>query len=131
KTTVASALAVGLAQKGKQVHLTTTDPAAHLAHIFESEQLEDNLTISRIDPKIEVEKYRNEVLSKVSAELDEDAIAYIKEELESPCTEEIAIFRAFAEVVSKSAEEVVVIDTAPTGHTLLLLDAANSYHREL
>lgn len=131
KTTVASALAVGLVNKGKRVHLTTTDPASHLAHVFGSEQSIGNLSMSRIDPKAEVEKYRKEVLGKLSAELDEDAIAYIKEDLESPCTEEIAIFRAFAEVVSRAAEEIVVIDTAPTGHTLLLLDAANSFHKEL
>lgn len=131
KTTAASAIAVGLAEKGKRVHLTTTDPASHLTHIFGNEHSFGNLTISSIDPKYEVEKYRKEVLSRVSAELDEEAIAYIKEDLESPCTEEIAVFRAFAEVVARAKEEVVVIDTAPTGHTLLLLDAAHSYHKEL
>lgn len=130
KTTIASAIAVGLAERGHKVHLTTTDPAAHLTNIF-GERSFKNLTLSRIDPKIEIENYRNEVLSKVSEELDDNAIAYIKEDLESPCTEEIAIFRAFAEVVAKSKDEIVVIDTAPTGHTLLLLDAANSYHKEL
>jgi arsenite/tail-anchored protein-transporting ATPase len=129
KTTIASAIAIGLAEKGHHVHLTTTDPAAHLSYIFEKE--EKNLTISRIDPKLEVERYRQEVLSKVSAELDEHAIAYIKEDLESPCTEEIAVFRAFADEVAKVKEQIVVIDTAPTGHTLLLLDAAQSYHKEL
>jgi len=131
KTTVASAIAVGLVKKGHKVHLTTTDPAAHLSTIFYGEKAFEHLTISRIDPKVEVENYRQVVLSKVSSELDEDAIAYIKEDLESPCTEEIAIFRAFAEVVAKSKEEIVVIDTAPTGHTLLLLDATQSYHKEL
>jgi arsenite/tail-anchored protein-transporting ATPase len=131
KTTIASAIAVGLSQKGHQVHLTTTDPAAHLSYYFGENQNQTNLTISRIDPKEEVEKYRSEVLSKVSSDLNEDAIAYIKEDLESPCTEEIAIFQAFANVVGRSKEEIVVIDTAPTGHTLLLLDAAHSYHKEL
>ncbi|MBT2709675.1 arsenical pump-driving ATPase [Pseudomonas sp. ISL-84] len=131
KTTAASAIAVGLAEKGKRVHLTTTDPASHLTHIFGDEHSFGNLTISSIDPKDEVEKYRKEVLGRVSAKLDEEAIAYIKEDLESPCTEEIAVFRAFAEVVASAKEEVVVIDTAPTGHTLLLLDAAHSYHKEL
>jgi arsenite-transporting ATPase len=130
KTTIASAIAVGLIEKGKRVHLTTTDPAAHLDNIFKENDL-INLTVSRIDPKIEVEKYRQEVLSKVSSDIDEQAIAYLKEDLESPCTEEIAIFRAFADVVARSKEEVVVIDTAPTGHTLLLLDAAHSFHKEL
>lgn len=131
KTLTASAIAVGLSERGHQVHLTTTDPAAHLSHFFGEGQKYQNLTVSRIDPKEEVEKYRNEVLSKLSENLDEDAIAYIKEDLESPCTEEIAIFQAFANVVGRSNEEIVVIDTAPTGHTLLLLDAAHSYHKEL
>jgi arsenite-transporting ATPase len=131
KTTIASAIAIGLSERGHQVHLTTTDPAAHLGTYFSDMEYYQNLTISSIDPKIEVDKYRNDVLSKVSEDLNEDAIAYIKEDLESPCTEEIAIFQAFANVVGRSKEEIVVIDTAPTGHTLLLLDAANSYHKEL
>lgn len=131
KTTIASAIAIGLAHKGKRVHLTTTDPAAHLTNIFESGSSLKDLTISKIDPKVEVEQYRSEVLSKVSKELDEAAIDYIKEDLESPCTEEIAIFQAFAKVVARSKDEIVVIDTAPTGHTLLLLDATQSYYQEL
>jgi arsenite/tail-anchored protein-transporting ATPase len=131
KTTMASAIAVGLVEKGHKVHLTTTDPAAHLDFIFQNSQLNEQLTISRINPREEVEAYKTEVLSKVSNELDEEAIAYIEEDLNSPCTEEIAVFRAFAEVVARSEDEIVVIDTAPTGHTLLLLDAAQSYHKEL
>ncbi|MGK3722896.1 arsenical pump-driving ATPase [Priestia megaterium] len=131
KTTVASAIAVGLVEKGHRVHLTTTDPAAHLDFVFSNSEAKELLSISRIDPKAEVEAYKNEVLSKASEELDEDGIAYIQEDLNSPCTEEIAVFRAFADVVAKSEEEIVVIDTAPTGHTLLLLDATQSYHKEL
>jgi arsenite/tail-anchored protein-transporting ATPase len=131
KTTMASAIAVGLVEKGHKVHLTTTDPAAHLEFVFQDSEQNDKLTISRINPKEEVEAYKKEVLSKVSTELDEEALAYIEEDLNSPCTEEIAVFRAFAEVVARSKDEVVVIDTAPTGHTLLLLDAAQSYHKEL
>ncbi|QOK29964.1 arsenical pump-driving ATPase (plasmid) [Cytobacillus oceanisediminis] len=131
KTTMASAIAVGLAEKGHKVHLTTTDPAAHLEFVFQNNQLNQNLSISRIDPKKEVEAYKAEVLSNVSDELDDESLAYIEEDLNSPCTEEIAVFRAFAEVVEKSKDEVVVIDTAPSGHTLLLLDAAQSYHKEL
>ena len=131
KTTLASAIAVGLVEKGHEVHLTTTDPAAHLEFVFKDSELNDKLTISRINPKEEVEAYKAEVLSRVSNELDEEAIAYIQEDLNSPCTEEIAVFRAFAEVVARSEDEIVVIDTAPTGHTLLLLDAAQSYHKEL
>ncbi|PWU00992.1 MAG: arsenical pump-driving ATPase [Bacteroidetes bacterium] len=131
KTTMASAIAIGLVQKGHKVHLTTTDPAAHLDYVFQDSQRSDRLTISRINPKEEVEAYKKEVLSSVSKELDDEAIAYIQEDLNSPCTEEIAVFRAFADVVARSMDEIIVIDTAPTGHTLLLLDAAQSYHKEL
>ncbi|MFJ5762211.1 arsenical pump-driving ATPase [Neobacillus sp. NPDC093182] len=131
KTTIASAIAVGLVEKGHRVHLTTTDPAAHLEFVFQKSELDDKLTISRINPIEVVETYKAEVLSKVSDELDEEAVAYIQEDLNSPCTEEIAVFRAFAEVVAQSQNEIVVIDTAPTGHTLLLLDAAQSFHNEL
>lgn len=131
KTTVASAVAVGLVEKGHRVHLTTTDPAAHLNYQFQSKLMNQNLSISSIDPKREVEKYKADILSKASKDLDEDGIAYLQEDLNSPCTEEIAVFRAFAEVVAKTDDEIVVIDTAPTGHTLLLLDAAQSYSKEI
>lgn len=131
KTSIASAIAVGLSEKGHRVHLTTTDPAAHLAYAFEGSVLGEHLTISSINPVIEVEKYKQEVLSTAGEELDEEGLAYLKEDLESPCTEEIALFRAFAEVVEKSENEIVVIDTAPTGHTLLLLDSTESYHKEM
>lgn len=131
KTTMASAIAVGLVEKGHKVHLTTTDPAAHLDLMFKSDDHNESLSLSRIDPKKEVEAYKQEVLANVSEELDEAGLAYLEEDLNSPCTEEIAVFRAFAEVVERSKDEIVVIDTAPTGHTLLLLDAAQSYHKEL
>ena len=131
KTTVASAIAVGLVEKGHRVHLTTTDPAAHLNYQFQSKLMNQNLSISSIDPKREVEKYKADILSRASKDLDEDGIAYLQEDLNSPCTEEIAVFRAFAEVVAKTDNEIVVIDTAPTGHTLLLLDAAQSYSKEI
>ena len=131
KTSIASAIAVGLSEKGHRVHLTTTDPAAHLAYTFEGSVLGENLTISSINPEIEVEKYKQEVLSTAGEGLDEEGLAYLKEDLESPCTEEIALFRAFAEVVEKSENEIVVIDTAPTGHTLLLLDSTEAYHKEM
>ncbi|MFC5591565.1 arsenical pump-driving ATPase [Sporosarcina soli] len=131
KTSIASAIAVGLSEKGHRVHLTTTDPAAHLAYAFEGSVLGENLTISSINPEIEVEKYKQEVLSTAGEGLDEEGLAYLKEDLESPCTEEIALFRAFAEVVEKSENEIVVIDTAPTGHTLLLLDSTEAYHKEM
>ncbi|MFD3768104.1 MULTISPECIES: arsenical pump-driving ATPase [Paenibacillus] len=130
KTTIASAIAVGLAEQGHRVHLSTTDPAAHLNHILDEEG-NNHLSVSRVDPRVELEKYRNEVLSQNADSLDEDGLAYLEEDLRSPCTEEIAVFRAFAELVERSQDEIVVIDTAPTGHTLLLLDATQEYHKEI
>ncbi|EEL47920.1 MULTISPECIES: arsenical pump-driving ATPase [Bacillus cereus group] len=129
KTTVASAIAVGLAEKGHHVHLTTTDPAAHIDYVMHGEQ--GNITISRIDPKVEVENYRKEVIEQAKETVDEEGLAYLEEDLRSPCTEEIAVFRALADIVEKANDEIVVIDTAPTGHTLLLLDAAQTYHKEI
>ncbi|MBT2684082.1 arsenical pump-driving ATPase [Bacillus sp. ISL-37] len=131
KTTMASAIAVGLAEKGLKVHLTTTDPAAHLEYTFQQKDAYRNLTISRLNPKKEVEAYKETVLSQNKDQLDEDALAYLEEDLNSPCTEEIAVFQAFADIVEKSKDEIVVIDTAPTGHTLLLLNSAESYHKEI
>ncbi|HDR4601761.1 TPA: arsenical pump-driving ATPase [Bacillus cereus] len=129
KTTVASAIAVGLAEKGHRVHLTTTDPAAHIDYVMHGEQ--GNITISRIDPKLEVENYRKEVIEQAKDTVDEEGLAYLEEDLRSPCTEEIAVFRALADIVERANDEIVVIDTAPTGHTLLLLDAAQTYHKEI
>ncbi len=128
KTTIAAAIALELAKKGKKVHLTTTDPAAHLKFVVDESY---GITLSNIDEKKELEKYREEVLSKAGENMSEDDIAYIEEDLRSPCTQEIAVFRAFAQIVERSENEVVVIDTAPTGHTLLLLDSTQSYHREI
>jgi arsenite/tail-anchored protein-transporting ATPase len=129
KTTVAAAIAVELAHRGHQVHLSTTDPAAHIAGAVRDKVA--NLTVSRIDPAAETQKYAQEVLSKAAARLDAKGKRLLAEDLRSPCTEEIAVFRAFAEKVSQGTHEFVVLDTAPTGHTLLLLDAAEAYHREV
>lgn len=128
KTTIAAAVALGLAKKGKKVHLTTTDPAAHLKFVLDESY---GITISSIDERKELEKYKEEVLSKARETMSEDDIAYVEEDLRSPCTQEIAVFRAFSQIVERSENEVVVIDTAPTGHTLLLLDSTQSYHREI
>lgn len=129
KTTVAAAVALGLAKKGKKVHLTTTDPAAHLKFVLDETS---GITMSHIDEREELRKYQNEVLSKAQASgMREEDLAYIEEDLRSPCTQEIAVFRAFAEVVQKADDQVVVIDTAPTGHTLLLLESTQSYHHEI
>jgi arsenite-transporting ATPase len=128
KTTIASLIANGLVKKGLKVHLTTTDPANHLK--YEACEI-DNLTISHIDEKKELKKYQDEVLTKARKTMNKEDTAYIEEDLRSPCTQEIAVFRAFAEVVDKAEHEVVVIDTAPTGHTLLLLDSTQSYSKEI
>ena len=129
KTTVAAAIAVGLAERGHAVHLTTTDPAAHVAEALAGEL--PGLTVGRIDPVAETEAYRRHVLSTAGATMDEASRALLEEDLRSPCTEEIAVFRAFAREVAKGKDKFVVLDTAPTGHTLLLLDATESYQREL
>lgn len=129
KTTLAVRLASALALRGKKVHLTTTDPAAHVAQTMGVAP--SGLQVSRIDPEKETEAYRNEVLATVGANLDDEARALMEEDLRSPCTEEIAVFRAFARIVAQGTDRFVVIDTAPTGHTLLLLDASESYHREV
>lgn len=128
KTTIAATIALELAKKGKKVHLTTTDPAAHLKFVIDEGY---GITISRIDEKKELEKYQEEVLSKARETMSEDDIAYVEEDLRSPCTQEIAVFRAFAEIVDRSENEIVVIDTAPTGHTLLLLESTQSYNKEI
>jgi arsenite-transporting ATPase len=129
KTTIAAAIAVALVDRGHSVHLTTTDPAAHLHHAV-SEQI-DGLRVSRIDPARVTQEYSAEVLAKATPHLDGQGVALLEEDLRSPCTEEIAVFRAFADIVSGGQSEFVVIDTAPTGHTLLLLDSAEAYHREV
>lgn len=129
KTTVAAAIAVELAARGFPVTLSTTDPAAHVAAAV-GEAL-SNLSISRIDPEAEVAQYRQEVLAKAAPALDPNARAMLEEDLRSPCTEEIAVFRAFARAVDGGKDGFVVLDTAPTGHTILLLDAAEAYHREV
>ena len=128
KTTIASEIAKGLVNRGLKVHLTTTDPANHLG--FVAKEM-DGLTISNIDEKKELHKYQEEVLSKARKTMSGDDVAYIEEDLRSPCTQEIAVFRAFANVVEKADNEVVVIDTAPTGHTLLLLNSTQSYSKEI
>ncbi len=128
KTTVAASIALGLARKGKKVHLTTTDPAGHLKFIIDESF---GITLSNIDEKKELAKYKEEVLGKARETMNERDLEYIKEDLRSPCTQEIAVFRAFAEIVEKSDNEIVVIDTAPTGHTLLLLESTENYNKEI
>ncbi|HYQ38734.1 MAG TPA: arsenical pump-driving ATPase, partial [Pseudomonas sp.] len=127
KTTLAAAVAVELARRGLPVHLTTSDPAAHLAETLEGSL--DNLSVSRIDPHSATEAYRQHVMATKGATLDEQGKALLAEDLRSPCTEEIAVFQAFSRVIREAGKKFVVMDTAPTGHTLLLLDATGAYHR--
>ncbi len=129
KTTVAAAIAVALARRGLRVRLSTTDPAAHVADAVGAPP--PGLTVSRIDPAAETRAYTAEVLSSVGPQLDDKGRALLEEDLRSPCTEEVAVFRAFARTVAEGDGGIVVVDTAPTGHTILLLDAAESYHREV
>ena len=129
KTTIAAAIAVALAHRGHPVHLTTTDPAAHLSATLHGAV--DGLTVSKIDPVEATRAYRERGMTSKGRNLDEAGRAALAEDLRSPCTEEVAVFQQFAKVVAESRRGFVVIDTAPTGHTLLLLDAAGSYHREV
>lgn len=128
KTTVAAAIALGLNRKGQKVRLATTDPADHLNFVMAGDA---GIAVSHIDEPLELAKYRDEVLNKARQTMSEGDLAYVEEDLRSPCTQEIAVFRAFAEIVAKSQDETVVIDTAPTGHTLLLLESTQSYNRQI
>jgi arsenite-transporting ATPase len=129
KTTVAAAIAVELVRMGHKVHLTTTDPAAHVSMTLNGKV--PGLKVTRIDPAAETRAYTEEVMAESGRDLDEKGRALLEEDLRSPCTEEIAVFRAFARRVDEGNDGFVVIDTAPTGHTLLLLDAAEAYHRDV
>jgi len=129
KTTIASAIAVALAHRGHEVHLTTTDPAAHLTDTLHWSI--PGLQVSRIDPVEATKSYRDHVMATKGKNLDEAGRATLAEDLRSPCTEEVAVFQQFSKAVMESRRQFVVMDTAPTGHTLLLLDAAGSYHRQV
>ena len=129
KTTVAASVAVSLAKRGHKVHLTTSDPAAHLSYTLDGSL--PNLQVSRIDPKAETERYRNFVIENQGKGLDAEGLAVLEEDLRSPCTEEIAVFQAFSRIIKEADDHFVIMDTAPTGHTLLLLDATGAYHREM
>ncbi|MDZ7717527.1 MAG: ArsA-related P-loop ATPase [Balneolaceae bacterium] len=131
KTSVAVAVALKLADKGYPVHLTTTDPAAHLTDQLGVMDTNDNLTVDRIDPKQETQNYIEKVMRQKGKNMDEEGRKLLREDLESPCTEEVAVFHAFSKAIQKAKRQFVVVDTAPTGHTLLLLDTAGSYHREI
>jgi len=129
KTTVAAALAVGLARRGHGVHLSTTDPAAHVAATVGGGMA--GLEVDRIDPKAETERYIARIMDARGKDLDAEGRALLREDLNSPCTEEVAVFHAFSRIVAEARSAFVVLDTAPTGHTLLLMDATGAYHRQM
>ena len=129
KTTIAAAIAVELAESGRAVNLTTTDPAQHLLETLPESV--PNLKVSHIDPKEEVKRYRARMLEAAKSTKSPEQLALLQEELQSPCYEEVAVFQAFSRAVMSGRKELTVIDTAPTGHTLLLLDTAGAYHRQL
>jgi len=129
KTTIAAAIAVGLAKRGHAVHLSTTDPAAHVAFVVDGAM--PGLTVDRIDPRVETERYVAKIMASRGRDLDAEGRALLLEDLASPCTEEVAVFHAFSHVVAEARSAFVVLDTAPTGHTLLLLDATGAYHRQM
>ena len=132
KTLTASAIAILLAKKGFDVHLTTTDPAAHIQDfIHQVKELPGNLTVDRIDPRTETQRYIDKVMAQKGKNMNESEKNLLLEDLQSPCTEEVAVFHAFSQAIHEAKRKFVVIDTAPTGHTLLLLDTADSYHREV
>lgn len=128
KTTVAAALALGLIQRGKTVHLSTTDPAAHLVGTLDGDV--PGLRVDRIDPKVETQRYIDKMMAAKSAGLNSQEQALLLEDLRSPCTEEVAVFHAFSKIVNEGRSAFVVLDTAPTGHSLLLMDATGAYHRQ-
>jgi arsenite-transporting ATPase len=128
KTTIAAAIATELARRGLPVLLSTTDPAAHVAAAAGEAP---GLQVSRIDPQVETKAYVEQVMAGAGQGLDASGRALLEEDLRSPCTEEVAVFRAFARIVAQGRDRFVVLDTAPTGHTLLLLDATEAYHREI
>lgn len=129
KTTVAAALAIGLVQRGHTVHLSTTDPAAHLAGTLDGEV--KGLQVGRIDPKVETQRYIDKIMAAKSPGLDAQEQALLLEDLQSPCTEEVAVFHAFSHIVNEARSAFVVLDTAPTGHSMLLMDATGAYHRQI
>ena len=129
KTTVAAALAIGLVQRGKTVHLSTTDPAAHLSGTLAGEV--PGLRVDRIDPVVETQRYIDKIMAAKGANLDDQEKALMLEDLRSPCTEQVAVFHAFSRVVGEGRSAFVVLDTAPTGHSLLLMDATGAYHRQM
>ena len=137
KTVTACTLAMKMAEKGKTL-LFTTDPAAHIGQVLETEvnhipvNITGNLWAVNIDQKTAVEEYRLKIMDDAKASgYSAELLASLEEELESPCTEEIAIFEQFANLLNEPGWDYFVLDTAPTGHTLRLLELPFEYKKQI
>ena len=139
KTTLAVAAALTAAREGYRTLLATTDPAAHIGNVLECPVDDEpapvpgvpGLFAARIDPRRETERYKASVLADARARYTSETVARLGEELNSPCTEEVAVFRRFLADLLTGEYPVVVFDTAPTGHTMRLLDLPLSYSQQL
>lgn len=140
KTVASCITAVWLAQQGYKTLLLTTDPAAHLGDVLDSPVGDEiapvagqpNLWAVNIDPKAAAETYKARILEDARRRgRPESAIAVMEEELNSPCTEEMAAFDKFIEYASLDEWQAVIFDTAPTGHTLRLLELPVDWSKQL
>ncbi len=139
KTSVSAATALWVAHAGYKTLLLTTDPASHLKQVFDQEvterptlvEGEKNLWFTHIDAKKAVEEYKENILNEARKKYDANRVIAIEEELNSPCTEEMAIFEKFIEFVARKDFDVIVFDTAPTGHTLRLLEMPVDWNKQL
>ncbi len=137
KTSVSAATALWIANKGYKTLLLTTDPASHLGQIFETEikdkpvEYVKNLWITHIDSLKATQDYKENILSEARIKYDKQRVLAIEEELDSPCTEEMATFEKFIELATLKDYQIIVFDTAPTGHTLRLLEMPVDWNKQL
>lgn len=127
KTVTAVRLAQGLAETGRTVQLITTDPADHLGMF----KIDKRVHVAHVNEQQALKNYQQQVLAQLDSTVADEDLAYVKEDLRSPCTQEIALFEVFAEEIAETNCEVTVVDTAPTGHTLLLLNSMDEYAKEV
>ncbi|KJS88211.1 MAG: arsenic ABC transporter ATPase [Peptococcaceae bacterium BICA1-8] len=139
KTSIACVTAVHTAQKGFKTLLLTTDPAAHIGNVL-GENVGDEITKInnienlfgvKIDPKKTAQEYKNKILKEAQNKFDTNTIKAMQEELDSPCTEEMASFQKFINYASLNEFDVIVVDTAPTGHTLRLLELPMDWSKQI
>jgi arsenite-transporting ATPase len=139
KSTVSCATATWLADNGYETLLVTTDPAPNLSDIFGQEigheitGIDDvaNLSAIEIDPDVAAEEYRQETIEPMRQLLDDEELQTVEEQLDSPCVDEIAAFDNFVDFMESPAYDVVVFDTAPTGHTIRLMELPTDWNAEL